>query len=168
MDGTEAKKIIDACNERNINFKIVTMMPSNIIKNENTVVKAIGDNIFGFRKPIYSENNGVDGIEMLIMPMEQLCEFHITADYSDMKSLCEEIGVDLDDDELKLLIRMDKYDSHLEPETGDYNRLKYISGKAYELLTSEQKQEYDEAKAAYEEEQAKKLGKNQAAQISMN
>lgn len=167
MTGSEAKQIIDACNEKNINFTVVTMMPTFMRKNENTVVKVVDENIYAFRKPIFAENNGVSGIELMIMPVEQLCEFHINGSYEDMESLAEDLGLDLTEEELATLIHMDKYDAPIEPETGDYNRFRYITGKAYDLLTDEEKEAYEEAKTKYEEEKAKKLGKNQAASISM-
>ena len=167
MDAANVKQIVDACNEKELNYSIITMMPTFIRKNTNNFIKVQGDNIYGFRKPLFSENNGVSGIEMLICPAEQVCEIHITADYKDMKELASDLGLTLTEEELNHLIHMDKYDAPLEPATGDYNRFKYITGKNYELLTEEEKAEYETAKAAYEKEKANHLGVNQAASISM-
>ena len=167
MNSSDINKIINACNNNNINFSVISMMPTYIRKNEDTIIKVVGDNLYGFRKPIFAENNGVNGIEMLIMPLDQLCEFHITANYDEMKSICDEIGVNLDDEELKLLLHMDKFDSAIEPVTGNYNGFRYITGKAYELLSDEEKEEYNTRKEEYEKQKADKLGHNQAASFTI-
>ena len=168
MTGSEVKTIIDACDARDLNYKILTMNPTNINKNENTVVKINGDNVIGFRRPIFSENNGVGGIEAIILPVEQLCEMKITGDYDNIKSLSEEIGVEFSEEDLAILIHMDKYETALEPETGNYNRFRYKRGAEYNLMTDEEKEEYENAKTAYEKAEETRLGKNQAASISLN
>ena len=165
MTGEECKVILDYCEENEMSCTFVTMNPTHITKNSGTVVKALEESIVGFRKPIFATQNDVNGIEFIELPLDQLCEVKVYGDYNQMKGLAEEIGVELSDSDLEILINIDKKDVQIEPETGNYQGFRYISGKAYELLTPEEKEAYDAKKEAYEAEKNKILGRNQAASI---
>ena len=168
MTPADCKYILDFCEDRKMVCSFITMNPTYITKNSNTVVKVREDveTIVGFRKIPFAQNNDVNGIEFVELPIDQLCEIKAWGDYADMAALAEHLGIELSEEDKQIIISIDKSNVQIEPETGNYNRFKYITGKAYELLTPEEKAAYDEAKAKHEAEKATKLGKNQAASIS--
>ena len=90
----------------------------------------------------------------------------LTCDYDQAKTFLENLGTDITDDDLKIMLSIDKKNYNVNPETGDYNRFHYLSKKEYEDLSPEEKEKYDAEKKAYEDAQKNYVGKNQAAMIT--
>lgn len=76
-------------------------------------------------------------------------------------------GITLTDDDLKVILHIDKANYDIIPANGDYvNAFKYLSAKDYEALSEEEKAKYDAEKKKYEERNLVP-GKNQAARITL-
>ena len=89
-------------------------------------------------------------------------------DYQQIVKFVERLGsISLNDDELKILLEIDKKNHDIIPETGDYNRFHYLSKKQYEALSKEDREKYDKEKAEYEEKKEKYIGQNSAASITL-
>ena len=108
------------------------------------------------------------GIQVLIADFSDVHEVICGGDTEQIKAFCEALGdVNLEDEDLKVLLQIDKGNYNINPITGDYvNGFKYLSPWQYDQLTPEQQAEYDEKKAAYEKAKAEYIAPNQAASIS--
>lgn len=107
-------------------------------------------------------------IQATLSNFDDIHEVRCAGDYDQITKFIDSIGsISLTDDELKLLLQIDKKNYNLIPETGDYNRFHYLSKKAYEALTDDEKKKYDEDKAAYEDAKEKYIGQNAAASITL-
>ena len=92
----------------------------------------------------------------------------LSCHYEQAKTFLESLGTDITEDDLKVILDIDKKNYDLKPETGDYvSGFHYLSKKQYEELTPEEKAQYDASKAAYEKAKAEYIGKNQAASITL-
>ena len=92
-----------------------------------------------------------------------------TAGTSDqIKKLVETLGVSLTDEQVKIIVEIDKRNYDIKPATGDYvNRFRYLTQKQYEELSEEEKTKYDSEKEKYETEKEKYIGQNMAATIRL-
>ena len=77
-----------------------------------------------------------------------------------------ELGVTLTDEQLKVVVNIDKYNYDIIPATGNYLGFKPLTQKQYEALSDEEKAKYDSEKDAYEKEKAQYIGQNMAARIT--
>ena len=92
----------------------------------------------------------------------------LTCNYEQAKTFLENIGTNISEDELKIILDIDKKNVDLKPETGDYvSGFHYLSKKQYEELSPEEKAKYDASKAEYEKAKREYIGKNQAASITL-
>ena len=69
----------------------------------------------------------------------------VQGDYEDIKKFIDAYGLSLTDDQLKILITIDRKNTIVKPVTGDYTNIYHkLSPEEYNALTEEEKKEYDE------------------------
>lgn len=106
-------------------------------------------------------------IEVICSNFDDIHAVRAGGSYEQVKKFIESANLNLSDEELKVILYIDKHNVDIKPETGDYNRFKYLSQKQYEALSTEEKAKYDKEKEKYETEKHNYLGKNKAAQITL-
>ena len=106
-------------------------------------------------------------IEIIMSDFGDIHETRVGVTPEQAKAFCESFGLDLDDDEFKVLLQIDGANRNINPVTGDYvNVFHYLTKKQYDQLTPEEQEKYDEAKAAYEKAKAEYLPPHSAAQVN--
>lgn len=154
-------------------YQFTTDTPSHLYNDgENHITKAdfAKECIVAFRSAtIGGSHNVYNGIQVVIADFADVHEIRTGGSYDQIKKFCESFNVELTDDEFKVLLKIDKQNYDIKPETGDYNKsFTYLSSKQYEALSNKEKAEYAERKAAYEKAKAEYIPANQAAQITLN
>ena len=107
-------------------------------------------------------------VEIICSNFDDIHAVRTAGSYEQVKKFIESAGLDLSNDEMKVILTIDKHNVDIKPVTGDYvNDFKYLSKREYSELSDEDKKEYDAKKEAYEKVKANYIGKNKAAQITL-
>ena len=84
----------------------------------------------------------------------QMCDIldihraEVSGTYEIIKKFIDAYGLSLTDDQLKVLLKIDRNNTISKPVTGDYSTsYRKLSPEEYAALTEEEKKEYDEKKA---------------------
>ena len=97
--------------------------------------------------------------------MSDIVDIHraeVSGDYETIKKFIDAYGLNLSDDQLKVLMRIDRNNTIVKPVTGDYTVTYHkLSQEEYDALTEEEKKEYDE-KVAKDQERLVGLPKGTA------
>ena len=72
--------------------------------------------------------------------------FEFGGDFKAVEAFLEAAGQSLTDEQKKVLLRIDRTNYTVIPETGDYHPFKELTPEEYEALTPEEKAAYDAAK----------------------
>lgn len=114
--------------------------------------------------PPFTGNLGVVAVDSV-----DVHEIRVAGDYEHIKAFAEALNIELSDDELKLLIQIDKQkNAEIVPETGDYvHGFKYLGEKELSWMTPEEREQYEADKEAYEEAKKNYIGQNMAASITL-
>ena len=136
------------------NYAYITDIPSYLYNNkENSVlledmndemVYCIRDNS-SFGSGQYFENS-----DILVMgtKFEDIHEVMIGCGYNQAMAFVDSLGLNLTDDQKKLILSIASFKKPIVPPTGDYV-FKELSQEEYDKLTEEEKKAYDEALAQY-------------------
>ncbi len=104
----------------------------------------------------------------LKVQMADIVDIHraeVQGTYEIIKKFIDAYGLSLTDDQLKVLITIDRNNTIVRPVTGDYTVTYHkLSKEEYEALSDEQKKEYDE-KVAADQARLVDLPKGRAAMI---
>lgn len=170
MTPNQVSKIISAMESAEIkNYMVVDDITTKIYQSDTAIIKVDNDNemFVGIRA------NNVGGshkrfnanLEVLTIDFTDAHEMICAGDYQKIIKFVEELGLSLTDEEKELIIEIDKGNHNIIPPTGDYNRFVPLTEEQYNQLTPEEKIEYDEKYAEWEEEQQNYIGQNIAARI---
>ena len=86
----------------------------------------------------------------------------ISGEYEAIKKFIDEFGLSLEEDELKVIMKIDRNNTIVKPVTGDYTVTYHkLSKKEYDELSEEEKKEYDE-KVAKDQERLVGIPKGRA------
>lgn len=127
----------------------------------NAVV-AIRNNAFGGSHNTYSNN-----VQAVLSDYGDIHEVRTGGTSEQIIKLVEQLGITLKEEEVKIVVNIDKANYDIKPETGNYKRFRILTQNQYDALSDEEKAKYDSEKAAYEEEQRKYIGQNMAATIRL-
>ena len=96
-------------------------------------------------------------------------EFRFGADSETVKKFLEAAGLTLSKEDLQIIVNIDRNNVTIKPVTGDYvNGFTELTEEQLEKLSPEEKKEYEEKLAAYEERKLKEgLTQGAAAQITL-
>lgn len=173
MTGEQITKVIDTAKAAGITtYDFATDIYAHFYHDgENSFVKydSTNDVLFNVRSSNYGgavPQFGQNKILVMGADPIDVHEARIAGDYDQIKTFLENFGLDLSDDELKIMVDLNKMNYDIIPETGDYNRFVPLSKKQYDALTPEEKEEYDAAKAKDDEAKANYIGQHAAASIS--
>lgn len=148
MTKDQVENVLSACETAEIKkYMFVNDTPTIMRNDENGVIKLLGELLVNIRRPIVSENGYDDnGVEFLGCDLPDVHEVRVIASYDKLKKFTDTLGVSFTDDELKLILEMDKSGVNLEPVTGNYIQFKFKTQEQYEAMTDKEKEVYDELK----------------------
>ena len=127
----------------------------------NAVV-AIRSNNFGGSHNTYKNN-----VQVVMSDYADIHEVRTGGTSEQICKLVKELGITLTDEQVKIVVDIDKYNYDIKPETGNYLRFRYLTQKQYDALSDEEKAKYNSEKKEYEEEKEKYIGHNMAASITL-
>ena len=91
-----------------------------------------------------------------------ISEFTIGGGFKAIKEFFSEMGITLTKEEQEMLVKIDRSNYQIIPETGNYHPFKPVSQEEYDAMTEEEKAAYDAAK---KEDEAIKSGINQGRAV---
>ena len=114
--------------------------------------------------------NGIQGkdnaITTIVEDIADVRRAEIYGNYESMKKFLEEYGVTLTNDQIEIILKIDRNNLVVNAMTGDYTNIFHkLSQAEYDALTPEEKAEYDEHVRKEEERYA--LPKGVSAQITI-
>lgn len=173
MTENQITKFIEAADAANIkSYDFATDIYAHLYHDgESSLVKYDSANkmLLNIRSSNYGGSVPQFGQNKILVTGADLIDVHearIAGDYDQIKTFLENFGVTLSDDELKIMVDLNKMNYDIIPETGDYNRFVPLSKKQYDALSPEKKEEYDAAKAEDDKKKANYIGQRSAASIS--
>lgn len=114
-----------------------------------------------------SHNTYQGNIQIMMSDFSDIHEVRTAGDFDQIKTLLDTMGVQLTEDQIKIVINLDTPNNGINPETGNYLRFRYLTQKQYEALSDEEKAKYDSEKKEYEESREKYIGHKMAASITL-
>lgn len=91
-----------------------------------------------------------------------ISEFTIGGGFAAIKKFFEEMGITLTQEQQEMLVKIDRSNYTIIPETGNYHPFKPVSQEEYDAMTPEEKAAYDAAK---KDDEAIKSGINQGRAV---
>lgn len=171
MTKDQVSKIMSALESVEIkNYMVVDDITTKIYNSDTSIIKVDdADEMF-----VNIRANNVGGshkrfdsnLEVICMDFVDAHEFIVGADHQKITNFIEGLGLNLSDDEKKLIVELDNGNYNLIPPTGDYNRFVPLT-EEHERLSPEEKEKYDAEKAEHDEFEKKYIGQNMAARISV-
>ena len=168
MLGSQIQTILNAVESAEItNYQFVTDNNVNFYNNESSIVKFDAGNDILWCLGLAPRMGNVTGNGSLIIngsDSESVHEFRVKGDYETIKKMADALGIELSEDDQRLLLQINSNNLVVKPISGDYtNVFHMISKEEYDKLTPEQKAEYD--KKLEKENERYKLPKGVAGRI---
>jgi len=177
MNGAQTKKFLDALEAAEMTkYEFDSDLGTHIYNDgENAFVKFVeaDEMLYGIRSSHVSGSHNVYNtedfpIEVYCMWCEDAHECRTAGNYKQISTFLNNLGVDLTDDDTKILLKIAGMNSDIIPANGDYNRFVPLTEEQYNRLSPEEKEAYDAAKAADEEAKKNYIGRNMAAGIHLS
>lgn len=172
MNKDQVSKIMSALESAGLkNYMVVDDITTKIYNSDTSIIKVDdADEMF-----VNIRANNVGGshkrfdsnLEVICMDFVDAHEFIVGADHQKITNFVKGLGLNLSDDEEKLIVKLDNGNYNLIPPTGDYNRFVPLTEEQYERLSPEEKEKYDAEKAAHDEFEKNYTGQNMAARITV-
>lgn len=163
-----AKKFIAALKSAGIKkYQFDTDLGTHYYNNDNAV-NVLDESlsmVYNFRRgdttstPVYDEK-----ILVLGSDLSDIHEARTSGNYEQIKKFIDAYGLNLNDDQLKVILNIDKHNYSLKPETGDYNNFKILSSDEIAKLSPVEKAQYE---AELEEYNKPKLPDGVSAQLTI-
>jgi len=109
------------------------------------------ENVYNFRgNDAYGSASYFEDSKLLMFccPFDQICELRLGADYQTMIKFIDSLGLDISDEQKKLLLSIANRKRPLNPITGNYV-FKELSAEEYEALSEDEKAAYEKAHAEW-------------------
>lgn len=136
---------------------------------ENSIAIPVDDlnAVIGIRSIAYGGSHTAykEKVQTIMSDYNDIHEVRTCGTSEQILKLVAELGVSLSEDQVKIVVNIDKRNYDIKPMTGNYNGFKPLTQKQYEALSESEKAKYNSEKAAYEEEKAKYIGQNMAASV---
>ena len=167
-----AKKFIEAAEAVGIkNYEFDTDIGTHLYNHDFAIIKLVeaDEVVYNIRSSHYagSHNTYNSPVQVVAANTNDIHEARIAGDHKQIQEFLNHLGVIIDEDDLKIILKIETANSNIIPETGDYNRFQPLSKKQYDSLSDEHKKEYDAAKEADDKKKHDYIGGHAAASISL-
>jgi hypothetical protein len=149
MEMSQVKKLVEAIDTVGIKwYKFVTDMSGNFINNDYcfNVIDEANDLVYNFARNSYVVGAEPGPATIHAAAPVDLHECVIGDSAENIIKLAEELGITLTNEQKRMILRFDKGNYTIIPETGDYHPFKELTEEEYEQLSDEEKAAYDAAK----------------------
>ena len=173
MDASQVQKLMNALESAGIEvFDVADDLMNHMFNHKSSLVKVDYSNklFVNFRSSKYTGSHPTyaDNVEVVAAAFEDIHEFRTAGDSDKVKAFVDALGLSLTDDEYNIILKIDKGNYDIKPETGDYiSGFHYLSNKQIAELTPEEKEQYEADLEAYEKAKHDYIGQNMAASISL-
>lgn len=172
MELSTAKKFMNALKESGItNYQFDTDLGTHYYNNSNSIV-AIDESecaAINIRKIFTTNTDPYD--RNLVVYISNFCDIHearVGGTYEQIKKFIDAYGLSLTDDQLKILLNIDRSNYNIMPETGNYLAPEIKTIDEINKLTDEEKEKYFKEIENYEKAlEMKGLTQGAAAQITI-
>lgn len=107
-------------------------------------------------------------LKLQVCDITDIHRAEVQGEYETIKNFIDAYGLELDDDQLKLLLTIDRNNTIVKPATGDYSTsYKRLSKEEYDALSDEEKEAYDK-KVAEDQSRLVDLPKGRAGMVIDN
>ncbi len=168
MTGEQVKKFMQAVEDAEINtFAFVDDITAYYKNGESGI--CVYDEANNAVVSICQNNPGTaQQANPLRFMMADILDIHraeVQGEYEQIKKFIDAYGLSLTDDQLKVLLTIDRHNTIVKPVTGDYT-VTYVklSKEEYDALTPEEKAEYDK-KVAQDQKRLVDLPKGRAGMV---
>lgn len=125
MQGATAKKILDALKKSDIDtYQFSTDLGTHFYNNNENSILLYDENnecFINIRKQFTIDTSQYKGkILAQCANVEDIHECRVGGDYKQIKKFVENYGLKLNDDQVKILLNIDRKNYDIIPETGDY------------------------------------------------
>lgn len=141
--------------------------------NKNAVIKVdksneLFVNFRKFRKTGVSSLSEFGNVEISAIPFADIHNMSAIGNKDEIMKFAQSLGLSFEDDEIQIILNIDKGNYDIKPETGDYvSRFHYLTDKQYAELSDEEKAQYDADLAEYKKKVAEYIEPNMAASLSL-
>lgn len=169
MTNGQIESIISACENNEIKeYQFVTDNNNNLYNSESSILR-FKDGIL-WSLGLAPKMGGIAANNAILISgsdSESIHEFRVRGNYDSLKGFIEELGLEISDDDERMLRQIDANNLVVHSVPPDYKNIFHeLSPAEYEALTPEEKAKYDEAKK--KDEERFKLPKGIAGRIDNN
>lgn len=149
MDKSTVSKIFSALESAEIKeFEVMVDENYHLYNNDNGIVINGGDEIYAISKK--SKVVGAEPFEgktvVRAFNPDNVVFIAFGGDFKQVEDFLSACGQSLTEEQKKVLLKIDRTNYNVIPETGDYHPFKELTPEEYEALTPEEKAAYDAAK----------------------
>ena len=167
MDMSIAKQIMTAVNEAEItNYDFYTDVGTHLYNTKDTAIAFLDEEhnaVISVQKRFTLDGPPYPGNLLLdVADIEDIHEFRCGGDYKTINKFIEAFGSSLTEEQYKLLLKIDRSNYDIKPETGDYVSFTPKSEAEVEAMTPEEKEEYE---ALLDQYKKNKAGFNQGMAV---
>lgn len=166
MTESQVTKFINAAKTAEIkNFAFVDDITAYFKNGDSGIVKYDSGTLFSIGLNPATSAKDSNPLRLMMADIIDIHRAEVQGDYESIKKFIDAYGLSLEDDELKVLIKIDRDNTIVKPVTGDYTVTYHkLSQEEYDALTEEEKKEYDE-KVAKDQERLVGLPKGRAGMV---
>ena len=149
MEANTATKIYDALQAAEIkNYGILTDEAYHFYNNDNGFITKSGDDFVAVCKksPVIGAEPYPGQAIARAFSSTSIVYFEVGGGYEEIEKFFDELGVSITDEQKAVLLKIDRTNYNVIPETGDYHPFKELTPEEYDALSDEEKAAYDAAK----------------------
>ena len=149
MEANTANKIYSALQSAEIKeYGILIDEAYHFYNNDNGIITKVGDDFVSIMRK--SQVVGAEPYEgetiARMFSSTSIVYFEIGGDFKKIQKFLDEVGATLTDEQKSVLLKIDRTNYNVIPETGDYHPFKELTPEEYDALSDEEKAAYDAAK----------------------
>jgi len=149
MESSTVSKIFNALETAGIKeYEVLTDECFHLYNNDYGILVNGGDEIYSISRK--SKIVGAEPFEgetvVRVFNTDAIVHFAFGGDFKQVQAFIEACGQSLTEEQKRVLLRIDRTNYNVIPETGDYHPFKELTPEEYEALTPEEKAAYDSAK----------------------
>ena len=163
------EKFLSACKSAEISeYRLSTDVGTHYYNNDSSVIllDKVEEAVLAIKQATVSPDQiGNDKLQVQIADLVDIHEATIFGSYDKIKNFASNYGLELSDEQIKILLKIDGSNYNLKPITGDYvNEFVELTEDELDNLSEEERADYE---ARLEEHKKVKLSNRMAAQISI-
>lgn len=168
MTSEQINTLINAIKDAKIDAYRVTSTAGMHLQNNPSsgiIVKDDGNELLHLIRAKYKVNGAEPFIGNAVvesMDYADVSEFTVGGGFEALKLFFQNLGITLTQEEQQMLVKIDRSNYKIIPETGNYHPFKEVSQEEYDAMSDEEKAAYDAAK---KEDEAIKTGINQGRAV---